>query len=194
MIKVLAMNVEMSEVVVCPAETGGETLVTHGISTCIAIMLYGIYDDTPFILMDHWDGEVIGEKDIFVRYKLFHYIAQIQDTIIKDFDPDIHEDIPVHIEKVIVIGGEKKQLDKDGNLIVSGTESSVRLLKKNLVREIGEYCKFTNTATQSCNNYITSDNESITVQIDFSGTASFYFDEILVDTIPMIPQNAALRL
>lgn len=171
----------MGEVKVCAKGKSEECLVTYGISTCIAIMVYGTYDKTPFILMDHWDGEIKGDKDIFMRNKLCNYMSLIQDAVIDDFDPDIHDDIPIYIEKIIVMGGEKKQLDKLGDLLVSGTESSIKFLKSNLITEIGKYCKYTRNATQSWFNYLTSGNQSITVQIDIHGTVSYATEKSLSD-------------
>lgn len=176
------MKVNMSEVKV--AALGKEDhLVTYGISTCIAIMLCGTYNKTPFVLMDHWDAEITGKKRNFMRYKICSYVEQIRDSIIDDFDPDIHEDIPIHIAKVVVIGGEKQQLDAEGNLELSGTESSVTFLKKNLIAAIKRDCEFTMDATQSWQNFLTSGSQAINVKIDIYGRVSHTFNTIFSDGV-----------
>lgn len=172
------MNVKMSEVIAVSANEGEKYLITHGISTCIAIMLYGIYNDTPFILMDHWDGELEEDNEHFLQYKIINYITKIENATIKDFDPDIHDHIPVYIEKLIIVGGERKQFDKDGDLLVTGTESSVTFLEENLESEIGKHCIFTKTAAPYWKNYITSNDQSLTVKIDCNGFFEFYFETI----------------
>ncbi|TAL66305.1 MAG: hypothetical protein EPN84_00540 [Legionella sp.] len=171
------MKVEMGEVKVCAEGKGDALLETYGVTTCIVIMLYGTYDNTPFILMDHWNGEINGDKDLFMRFKLVHYICQIQNSVIDDFDPDIHDDIPIYIEKVVIIGGEKEQFDEHGDLLVDGTEASLNWLKANLIPEINNQCTLTKNATQSWDNYLTSGDQSLIVQIGINGVASYALEE-----------------
>lgn len=108
----------------------GTGLTTAGITTCIAITVRGAYWDEdnrkiPFCGLYHWSGfppdlkcspkdaALIVLENLY--YECLNHLNLEDDTIIK-------------IYELSLIGGERKQVDSDGELLVSGTEREVDAL------------------------------------------------------------------
>lgn len=108
MVKKRKIEVEMGKIKVITRNDENPIMVIYEVSTCVAIMLYGRYDGIDFVLMVHIDPPT---KDFSssVFYRVLSYTCRIQDAVIDDYDPCEHEDIPLHLHKVIIMGGEKNK-------------------------------------------------------------------------------------
>ena len=114
-----------------------EILITEGVSTCIAFAANGFYfsedeDENEirisFGALYHWSGFVDGVKDVHGHTKdiLKYFLSKIHSSL------GLDDDQCFTISSLHLIGGEKKQVNERGDLLVSGTEKEVEALQHTL--------------------------------------------------------------
>ena len=167
----------MAEIAVSPIVTGDEVLETSGISTCICIALQGTYSDNPFLLMHHWAGidpiiAAHSDKSI-IEMLIDEYFFKIEEQL---GDKDTEEMINPIIDKITIIGGQKKEFDSAGNTVLIGTEREVAALRDYFIEALRSSKSLSPVAQIHMNPFNTVDEESITVRMDAAGLITWYFD------------------
>lgn len=108
-------------------------LFTEGVSTCIAFIIRGkcwIDDELKSCCgLYHWSGFPVEVKnpEKEVRDTLSNFISALRNVL------DVDNLSSVELSELIFIGGEKRQFDVHGELVVSGTELEVACLSNILI-------------------------------------------------------------
>lgn len=165
-----------------------ETLYTHGITTCIAFVIRGFYindeteEETPFCGLYHAsdflakssedeseDEDESGDESEYGYTNKDHDCA---DEIFTDFLRNLREDlsidrgIMVHIKSLLFIGGEKKELNANNEITLSGTEAEVESLKHVIPNfKFGAMNFISDDMVLEHKNYLTSGNSSISIEL-----------------------------
>lgn len=131
------IEVEMNETKLVTLNEGRAVLTTGGVSTCICILMKGrIMEDTPFLLMHHWEGfDLSFDKSApdanhqakLVLNNLFIELAGAVWDEQKNHTSSDEDDESIHLDALYLIGGERASTS------ISGTEFEVDRL--------GEYAK-----------------------------------------------------
>ncbi|WP_133127588.1 hypothetical protein [Legionella nagasakiensis] len=120
--------VEMNECRFQWIKRGNEILKTLGVSTCLCFMFYGRDKSHSFIGMHHWSGfpaDFDGSEDSAMD-EIFELIEDIEHEARTQLGGTL--DRTLTLDKLIIMGGERRQVDADGELLVSGTEREVNAL------------------------------------------------------------------
>ncbi len=140
-------------------------LVTNGISTCIAFVIYASFFDEydEFVCargLFHWSGFNPGEKkpleatnDMFINFL---------NTLREHFD--LLPNAEIQINSLIFIGGEEAAWD-GGELILSGTETEVMCLKE--IAQNFDYRRYYFSKPHKIEHFhfLTSGDESLTISV-----------------------------
>jgi len=144
------------------------TLITHGVTTCIAFIIQGSFWDedeeetTKFCGLFHWSGfnSYPADPDEQARDALLFFLDRL--NIFSGVEDDAH----IHIESLHFIGGEREQRDVNNEVIVSGTENEVT----SLVRIVSKF-KFSDYGFNIKPNaikhdhFLTKDEQSISISL-----------------------------
>ncbi|MCL5272707.1 MAG: hypothetical protein M1486_05320 [Gammaproteobacteria bacterium] len=141
-------------------------LVTHGISACIAFVIYASFFDEDDELIHarglyHWSGYSLEQinpeqetRDVFSNF-----LDEFRETF------DLPYEFEIQIDNLIFVGGEKAAWE-NGELVLSGTENEVFNLIK-VVHEFdfsGSYFKI-DPEHVSHHHFITSGEEALTLKV-----------------------------
>jgi hypothetical protein len=140
-------------------------LVTYGISTCIAFIIYASFFDEDDHLIQarglyHWSGFSFEQdnpeqttQDVFSNF-----LDELREAF------DLSYELEIEIGSLIFIGGEKAEWD-NGELIVSGTESEVI----NLIKVVKDFdftgSNFIKPKQISHNHFLTTGDEALTITV-----------------------------
>ncbi|MBL7479427.1 hypothetical protein [Legionella bononiensis] len=158
---------EIIEVAMDECEFTSDTdtdLVTYGVSTCIAFIIYAsFYDEDDDLIQSrglyHWSGFEVKQKDP---------AKSINDTLSFFLDElRMHFDLPfeldIQIDSLFFIGGEHAVWEND-DLILSGTEREVYYLTE-AVRDYNySGAHFSKPKHINHSHFLTSGNESLTIK------------------------------
>lgn len=141
-------------------------LVTHGISACIAFIIYASFFDEDDELVHarglyHWSG--FGVDQINPEQETRGVFSNFLDEFRETFD--LPYELKIQIDNLIFVGGEKAFWEND-ELVLSGTENEVFNLIK-VVREFdfsGSYFKI-EPEHVSHHHFITSGEEALTINV-----------------------------
>lgn len=171
-------TIEMSEVIACPIRTGEEKLITHGISTCICIVLKGTFDSKPFLLMHHWAGiDAPGSDEENIEELISTYsniIAMKFDDEDEDDDEDDEDDEApsISINVIGIIGGERAVIE-GGELSLTGTEREITALNRYFREQLTSQGYLAADCEWRFHPFLKKDDEAITVLINASGVITF---------------------
>lgn len=184
-----------------------ETLLTHGITTCIAFVIQGFYisheteEKIGFCGLYHASDFLAGrcgvsdyteDPDSDEESDPDLYEDEDED---EESDPDLYEDedthtdeivtqflrnlrealsidegINVHIKSLQFIGGEKKEVDANNEIVLSGTEAEVESLKRVIGNFNFESMNFIKPAMPvGHEHYLTTGNSSISIALTIDG-------------------------
>ena len=145
-------------------------LVTYGISSCIAFVVLGIYtdeeeDQTPFCALYHWPGFEEKESDPEGRTEAL--LIQFLNTIRYNLELSKLDSVSIH--SFSLIGGEKRQIDDLGNLLLSGTEAEVEALKSTVERfDFREHYFILSQDALKFHHYLTKNTDTIDVALNIN--------------------------
>lgn len=163
-------TVTMSEIKIFSNEDDIEGLETSGLSSCICIILKGIYLDKPFLLMHHWSGFDNEEEAKNSKFVISNLISLYCQKLDEHFNITLTEDEDkAEIQACYVIGGQIKELSQQGELILSGTEREIAALKKHLEPILRSECVLIDDYQLTLLPFITKADESLTVSINVEG-------------------------
>ncbi|AHE68269.1 hypothetical protein [Legionella oakridgensis] len=166
-----AILVEMDECCFQLIKDGDETLKTSGVSTCLCLMFYGQDQTAPFIGMHHWPGfssDFDGSEDSAMD-DIFELIADIEQNARKQLGNK--PDRTLTLNKLIIVGGERRQVDDTGKLLISGTEQEVRALIEFVKPACEEYFMLSSTFTCSIHPFKTTGSQFIDIMMDKDNVA-----------------------
>ncbi|KTD43680.1 hypothetical protein [Legionella quateirensis] len=140
-------------------------LVTYGVSTCIAFIIYAsFYDEDDELIqargLYHWSGFKAEPKDpaLSMNNTLSYFLDELRMHFDFPFELDIQ------IDSLHFIGGEKAVWE-DGELILSGTEREVLHLTEAVKNFDYEGSNFRKPKEISHSHFLTSGNESLTIEV-----------------------------
>lgn len=171
--------VEMDEgAVIIASEEKAPTLETNGVSTCIAFVFQGMCSHgVPFVGLYHWSGFSDDEtqEPLEILDELFSSMAEeVQ------FKLSMPSNEKPYINEMHIIGGEKEQFNEKRELLISGTEQEVEMLREHATEICKAYFEITETTTFYFLNYLTSDNEALTVKASLSEVSYSYEPSLLL--------------
>lgn len=142
------------------------SLITFGISTCIAFVIYASFKDGEAMSrvrgLWHWSG--FDTEQEYPAQKVKEVFTSFLMELRKTFR--IPNEIEVSIDNLFFIGGEK-ELWEDGELVLSGTENEVtHLIKVVQAFDFKEFNIKINPQKISHYHFLTSNQESVTISVD----------------------------
>ena len=159
-------NVEMDKCVFLPIVTRTEILQTGGVTTCICLLIYGLLENNAlFMGMYHWSGfdlegssSAVDEKTLVnsLVARLF-YSAQQQ--------LEHPANVRLYLDKLYIVGGERRQLAPNGELVLSGTEADVSALKKYTTSQCKDFF-VTKKANFYTANFLTKNDQDLTITMN----------------------------
>lgn len=140
-------------------------LVTYGISTCIAFIIYAsFFDDDDHLIqargLYHWSGFSLEQEnpEQTTRDVFSNFLDELREAF------DLSYELEIQIDSLIFIGGEKA-LWENGEIVLSGTESEV-------ISVINAVKNFDFTAANFIkpkqiihNHFLTSGDEALTITV-----------------------------
>jgi hypothetical protein len=175
-------RVEMLECIFKPLQTGEETLETHGVSTCICLMIIGHQEDnSSFIGMYHWPG---FEREFnSPGYTISNAIRDLTHFLVIEARKHLHilPSAPVFLDHFFSVGGEVKQTATDGELLVSGTELEVTALNTYIIQHCKRFFVVSENSRFSTKNYLTKDDEFLNITLSAAGP-SWRLGKIISET------------
>lgn len=141
-------------------------LVTYGISTCIAFIIYAsFFDDDDHLTqargLYHWSGFSLEQEnpEQTTRDVFSNFLDELREAF------DLSYELEIQIGSLIFIGGEKAEWEH-GEIVLSGTESEVI----NLINAVKDFdftaANFIKPKQISHHHFITSGNEALTITVE----------------------------
>jgi hypothetical protein len=96
-------------------------------------------------------------------------------------DLGLSEKIPLYLDQLSLIGGEKRQIDSSGELLLSGTERDVTLLREHIISQCASVFN-TKLVKYNAHNYLTTGSQDLTVTISIDGPRWIVNDEPISPT------------
>jgi hypothetical protein len=163
-------------------------LTTEGISTCIAFIANGYYFDKNrkainFGALFHWSGFGASERDPKGKTQVvfIEFIDKIREKL------NLSSTHPIAIN-LAFIGGERKQVNEHGKLIVSGTEAEVKALSHILNKMSFEKHALYLASSIQQHHYKTSETDSLKINV---GTTQYSYE--MEQPEQHIPQTLGMR-
>jgi hypothetical protein len=143
------------------------SLITEGVTTCIAIIVQGSFwdeehDEINFCGLYHWSGfgPSAIEQDKQAHTTFLYFLEKLR------YFAGIEDDMEINIDSLQFIGGEKEQRDIANEIIISGSEAEVNSLKK-AVNEFDFEKYFFNIDPKviSHQHFLTTGEQSISIEL-----------------------------
>lgn len=140
-------------------------LVTYGISTCIAFIIYAsFFDDDDYLIqargLYHWSGFSLEQEnpEQTARDVFSNFLDELREAF------DLSYELEIQIDSLIFIGGEKAVWE-NGEIVLSGTENEVI----NLIKAVKDFdftsANFIKPKQISHNHFLTTGDEALTITV-----------------------------
>ncbi|GGI78111.1 hypothetical protein [Legionella impletisoli] len=134
--------VEMDECVFKLIKNDNDSLMTIGVTTCICLMFYGHLNTQPFIGMYHWSGfDRTFEDDEEDKGFFLDEVSKLIYTVYSEARRQLQSSPSqkLHLNRLFIVGGERRQHNTQGELLVTGTELEVQALKQYAIEQCNLY-------------------------------------------------------